>query len=231
MDCRLVTAPYNESLLRVVELVVAQHVKKPTDVGSVVSVQSTNMRAMVIFDGATVATPVKVTGHTHPVANDRVGLIRYGSDWYIESVLNRIAGPAFAGTGAESPGGTTTSATPTDLPGPMTFTFVKRWDTTPILIGHWASVYGTTALVGVTGSLAFVAAATTTYTVWDVAMLGDGVRQYPGATRRIPDATYTSALPAGTYTVRMQWHRSAGTGTANQNTDDWSSAFAIEGGV
>lgn len=225
---------YNESLLRTVELVVAQASRKTTNVGTVVSVQTTNMRAMVIFDGATVATPVKVSGHVQPRANDRVGLTHYGTEWYVTDVLNRIIGPPGGGVSQNAPTGTKADSTPANYPGNPVFTFVKRWDTTPTLMFGALSGFNTVAVnsmacaIGLTGS----GGTQTVYTLWSIEGGGANARFGYGNCRVIPDPTTTDPILADTYTANLMWYRSVGAGTLNTtNNQDWGSGFAVELGV
>jgi len=224
------TAPYNDALLRTIELVVSQRTPKGTDVGTVVSVQTTNMRCMVIFDGATVATPVKVASSTHCQADDRVGLTRYGSDWYVTDILNRVGGPNGAGVSQAGQSGTTTSTTATNLPGNPSFTWSKRWDLTPMLLCTSLSLYSTGVISAWGAALGFTGsgAVQTVYTVWTVEGGALNTRLGYSFQRIIPDPVSTSPLPADDYTVNVMWFRAAGTGTLNQNTSDYVSASVLE---
>lgn len=201
-----------------------------TKFGIVNSVTPDRLRAVVTMSDATAGSPVKVTGGCWPRAGDKVGLIRFGSEWYVTHILSRVAGPNFASYSAASGGGTTTSTTPVDLPGAPTFAFTKQWSGSPIMLGMWSSMFQTLASGTIGLHMAFVdaAAATTTYLVYAHGEAGNGARELLGGVRTIPDATYTSALPAGPYTVRLRWSTAAG--QLNQNTADWISAAVTEGG-
>lgn len=73
---------YNYPELDVIDAQIAKAAAKVTDTGTVTSVISTT-RLMVMFNGSTVAVPVKVWTNVPVVAGDRVGLAKFGSDWVV----------------------------------------------------------------------------------------------------------------------------------------------------
>lgn len=202
-----------------------------TKFGTVNTVMPDRLRATVTLADATAASLVKVAGGCWCRPGDKVGLTRFGSEWYVTAVLNRVVGANFASTSVASTGGNTTSTTPVDMPGAPTFLFTKQWDLSPHLLGFWISQFHTVAAGDVGLHLAFVnaAGAATTYRVYGHGEGNAGIREALGGTRAIPDATYPTPLPAGQYTVRLRWSTAAG--QVNQNTDDWSSASVLEGGL
>ncbi len=203
-----------------------------TKVGVVNTVMPDRLRATVTMTDATAASLVKVAGGCWCQAGDKVGLTRFGTEWYVTAVLNRIVGPNMASVGVRSVGGNTTSNSPVDMPGAPTFTFVKRWSGTPLTLTALSSLFHTISTAECRLHLAFVdndSGTTTTYIVYQHNEGNAGLRNLIGGPRPIPDATYTAALPAGSYTVRLQW--SVSSGQINQDTGDWSSASVIEGGL
>lgn len=202
-----------------------------TKVGIVNSVSNDRLRATVTMTDATAATPVKVAGHCWCLPDDKVGLTRFGSEWYVTAVLSRVTGPSFVGYSDSSPGGNTTSSSPVNMPGNPQFTFVKHWDSTPIMIGGWASIYHGLSFGDCSIHLRFVDAdgVATTYKIYGHTEGDAELRNTIGGARVVPDPDYTSPLPAGTYTVFVRWSTSAG--QINQNTGDWTSAIVLEGGV
>jgi len=228
MATRRVTYP--DALLRTIETVVRRLVPHTNDVGTVVSVQAVNMRAMVIFDGATVATPVKVAGHVHCRPGDRVGLTKRASDWYVDIVTNRIGGPNAAGVNVAVPTGSTSSATPTNLPGDPSFPFTKRWDNTPLMLCGSATAYTlATSSLGLYLGLT-LAGTQTTYLMWELESPA-GVRFGTSTTRILPDADYSAVVPAGDYTVNVMWACTIGTAVNTNTDDDHASAYLLELGV
>jgi hypothetical protein len=222
---------YPDALYRTITDIVARNLSRVTDVGTVASTQSATMRAMVIFDGATVATPVKVAGAVHCRAGDRVGLTKYASDWYVTIVTNRIAGPNAAGVNLSVPTGNTTTTTVANLPGDPSFTFTKRWDSSPLLMCG-----GTTAFTTATASMGFYLGLTvlgvqTTYLMSELES-GPGVRFGATTVRILPDAVSPAVVPAGEYTVNLMWARTTGGGTVGTNSpDDHAPAYLLELGA
>lgn len=201
-----------------------------TQFGIVNTVTSDRLRATVTMANATAASLVKVAGNCWCRPGDKVGLTRYGAEWYVTHILSRVAGPNVAGYGRASAGGNTTSASAVDMPGAPTFPFTKQWSGTPMLLGMWSSLFQSVSAGTISLHLTFVDvdAASTTYLVYAHGEAGNGARELLGGTRPIPDAVYTSPLAAGPYTVRLRWSTAAG--QINQNTADWMSAQVIEGG-
>lgn len=201
-----------------------------TQFGIVNTVTPDRLRATVTMADATAASLVKVAGGCWCRPGDKVGLVRFGSEWYVTEILSRVAGPNFASYAAAAGGGNTTSAAAVDMPGAPTFSFTKQWAGSPVLLGMWSSLFQTLASGLISLHLTFVdaEAVSTTYLVYAHTEAGNGARELLGGTRDIPDATYTSALPAGPYTVRLRWSTAAG--QINQNSADWNSAQVTEGG-
>lgn len=75
-----------DDLLRLVEYVVSRVAKSPTDTGTVVEWSTT--QAMVLFDGSSVAVPVKTFRGVTAAVGHRVGLVKYGNDWAIVGSFN-----------------------------------------------------------------------------------------------------------------------------------------------
>jgi hypothetical protein len=216
----------------------------PAAAGLVSTVDTSRLRAFVVRDGSTVPVPVKLNGVVWPQPDDRVLMLRTenpqgrdrdrpsaGQEWTIVAVTSRVIGPNFGSVSQASTAGTIASSTPVALPGTPAFTFTKRWDTTPLLISGGYTSFLTGGAAGeAVCSLRFVGATTQTYTLWTAGQPGNGTRDCFYASRGIPDATYTSPLPSGGYTVTLMWSRTTA-GTLNQNTVDWNTAFCLEGGA
>ena len=202
-----------------------------TKFGIVNSVTPDRLRAVVTMADATAGSPVKVAGGCWCRPGDKVGLTRYGSEWYVTDVLSRVVGANFASYAGASAGGNTASTTPVNMPGSPSFAFTKQWSGSPMLLGMWTSLFQSVAAGQISLHLAFVDAnsVTTTYQVYAHAEAGNGARELLGGARPIPDVNYTSPLAAGLYTVRLQWATAAG--QINQNVSDWASAQVTEGGA
>lgn len=224
------TGEWTARQLQAIDQRIAVAAQKFTDVGVVVSVSTDRQRAMVTAESATVAVPVKVSGTVWCQAGDKVGLTRYGAEWYVTAILNRIQGPNVGALGGVGVSGSVTSGTPVNVPGDPSFTWTKRWDATPITLFAGLSFFISTAAASCAVSMRFAGPTTVTYKVWEQEPSNQLERYGWSHMRDIPDATDTSPLPAGTYTVNLQWYRTTGTGTIQQNNDDWYSAWVQEGG-
>lgn len=221
----------DEDLIKLVDQRIRLAQTKTRATGTVVSRDTTGSKAMVLFDGATTATPAKVTGTTFVAPGDRCLLDRYGSsDWV---VTNSWAALTFgeANRAVDSLSGTTgpqTSAAYTDLSEFGTFSFTKFFDLTFLRISVSAAAYQSTtatAKVGWAVRLTQTAGATP-YTPADLSMgamqlLTQNMHQNYTSYRRL------TGVPAGTYTVTLRWRRAGGTGTILADAND-SAAVEID---
>lgn len=197
--------------------------------GTVVSRDTTGSRAMILFDGATVATPAKVTGSTFVAQGFRCLLDRYGSDWVVTNAwaattfgeANQAVDSLSALTGGN------TSATFQDLNEFGTFTFTKFFDLTflrvAISVGAFAGAG--TAAARANWAVRFTpVAGGAGYTPADLSLGGILINQLAthvsySSWRRVTN------VPSGTYTVGLRWRRLSGTGTLFADTND---SFAVE---
>lgn len=219
------TSPYNDRLLLVIDERIRRFLKSPSEVGTVSSVEATRLRAMVTFDTATVATPVKLAGHTWAKEGDRVLLSRYYNDWYVVGISSRIGG---FGAIAEAYGAANhtgfTGATLTLVTSAPTTTITKRWSSTLIDMRQtFAGVFTSIVNTGVEYGLRFTPSdggSSTDFTLGIRTINPASARQdYTG--NRCPS---TSNLAAGTYTVAPVWKRDTtfATGTLSTDTDPHS---------
>jgi hypothetical protein len=193
--------------------------------GTCVDRDTTGPGGQVVFDGSTVAMPVKVLGHVYVQPGFRCVLDKYGSDWVVTGSfagqglgeLNRVV---FGSTN------TTTSSTFIDFTdmGPSTFT--KGYDLTLVRMAITAACFVTVA--GNT-SARFGMRLTpqdpgSTYTAQDYTLpllFHNNVSSHQSAYYTIR----ALSIPAGAYTVQMRWRRSGGTGTINVDGND---VFVLE---
>lgn len=191
-----------------------------TDQGTVQSVQADAFRAMVVFDGTSVAMPVKVSGHVGCVAGDRVCLQRFGSDWVVMAAfaLNWAGNNGYSGAGAV---GSVAVGAYANMPGTPNFTVTKRWNATRIkwtwAMSAYADAVGRTCVMGVS-----IDAGATTIDVGKMNWANTGGGGF-GVTRMFGVAQqWTSSVDAGIYTARARW-KTGGAGTITTDTDDyWS---------
>jgi len=74
---------YQDQLLNIIDQRIRAHAERITAMGTVQSRDPDGVRAMVTLDGSTVAVPVKVIAGLRVLPDDRVGLVRFGSDWVV----------------------------------------------------------------------------------------------------------------------------------------------------
>lgn len=192
--------------------------------GTVVSRDTTGPGCMVMFDGATVATPAKVSGTTFVQPGDRCMLDKYGtSDWLVTNSFNASSFGEGSRT-IDGLSGTTaamTSSSFVDIAEYGSFTFSKAFDLT---------------LVHVQGMMAgFVTTAVPTRVIWAVRLtpITGGVGYTPTDTvigslnfntvsqhQAVAGMRRLNNVPAGTYTVTFRWRRSSGTGNVFADAND-----------
>lgn len=196
--------------------------------GTVVTRASAGPAATVQLDGSTVPIPVKCLGHVFCQPQDRVGLIRWGSDWLI---VGSYSGPGFGEASRtidslSAATGQLTSSTFVDLTEFGTLTFTKFYDNTYVdtqmSYGGFLFSGGTNTRIAyglrfaiVNGGAGYIEQDYRLgYIFYNVS-----VNHQNGAGRlRI------LGIPAGTYTVSVRWRRSSGTGSGGADQNDF---FAV----
>lgn len=215
----------NRDVVTLIDQRIAAAQRTERAVGTVVTVDSSLLRATVTFDGSALAVPVRVAGGVSVVAGDRVTLDRYGSDWVVTACF-AVRWPACEGLNGASGSGTTTSGVWVRMPGDPEFAFVKRWADTRVEATVATSAYvAGSAATRMTAGVRFVPAAGGASTDAHV------VQYYFNATldhRAFSGTQLVSGLAAGVYTVQLVWARVGGSGTLTQDTGDWLSAVCRE---
>lgn len=192
-----------------------------TKMGTVQSRDTTGARAMVAFDGSSgVAQPVKCFESVLVDGGDRVGLVKFESDWVIVGnyTLHALGSSAMSLQFAGST--TTASASYSDMPGSPALAVTKWRDTTQLRLRVILSAM----------------AITTAGTVLKVAfrvLSGDGTVDYDQDVARFDYssinihgtlggfATTTGALPAGNYTLTGRWLKFSGAGSIQIDGQDF----------
>jgi hypothetical protein len=177
--------------------------------------------AQVVFDGSTVAMPVKVLGHVLMQAGDRCVLDRYGSDWIVVGSFSQLGlGAAEKFAFGPSPNETTTSGTFVDLVAMTPFQFDKVYDFTNIRIMTETAAYASTVPTSARWGLRLTPLdAGSSYTPVDLNM------SYVSWTVANNHATgyggqLLTGVPAGSYSCQVRWRRANGTGTVTVDTND-----------
>lgn len=217
---------FSADMLRVIDERIASRRDRVTAVGTVASrsAVSTVTALDVTFDGSSLAVPVKQFGGVKARAGDRVGLVKFGSEWVVVGSFTAFI-QEDVGLQAPATIGSTTSATYTATAGNESFQFVKAWDDTLVKLrvdvgAYLTTTTGTTMQLG----LSFAELGTT----YDVALFVFNSLVVHGIVSGVHPGV--SGIPAGNYTVGLRWKRPAGTGTLNQDTNDWVSIGASEVG-
>lgn len=190
-----------------------------------VSARTFDNWAMVAFDGETAAVPVKV-GNTEAYAGDRVGLIKIGDYWTVVETLTRRWQSYGWAAAFQSNTGIITGSAITDIPNAVTFTFVKRWNTTRVkVVIHGSAWLGTGT--GGAQAMDFGVRFTSELGSLDAqitSMYFNQEQVHVAMTGEVAVAGATGwdgvGLPAGSYTVKVWW-RCWGTGTIHVDSQDW----------
>jgi hypothetical protein len=215
------------SMIALIDQRIRANAQMTKAVGTCVERDPTGPGATVIFDGSTVAMPVKVLGHVFLQPGFRCVLDKYGTDWIVSGSFAAMGlGEASSSQFPATTGGLT-SSTYLDINELSPLTFTKLFDRTYVRFAMTASCYlnvGTDInrvrfalrVTGVETSAAYTATDyDLNYNVCDL----NGEHISTHATSR------TTTMPAGIYNVQARWRRTAGAGTLRANGDD---LFTIE---
>lgn len=217
---------YDEDLIALVDQRVRLHQSRTRAIGTCVSREVVGPGALVLFDGATVAVPVKVLGHVEIREGMRCTLDKYGSEWLVtgafaipqmgESVDFRfcvgtqtIAGSSFV-----------------DHPGFVPVGFTKYHDQTWVDVFMAVSGFATVAATDARWGLRFTQTDGETpytpvdlnanYMFWSTA----NVRTAHSYQFVYAGTTQAGGIPAGQYSVQIRWRRSTGTGVVTNAGQD-----------
>lgn len=208
---------YAASEVQLIDDRITQNTAKVTKMGTVTGRDTTGPRVLVAFDGSSgVAQPVKCPESVVVDVGDRVGLVRYESDWTVtvnhtlRTLCDAMNGLQWVSTG------TTTSATFVDMPNSPSLEFIKVRDNTFLRI--WAGVS------------MFVSASPTVATIGMHLLSGDGLVSYDETMfHRAGQANIhhdysswitTGAVMAGSYVATARWLRLSGAGTLTVDGND-----------
>lgn len=225
-----------EELIRLIDQRVRAAQTRDRHWGTCVERDTTGPGAQVVFDGSTVAMPVKVQGTVFCREGDRVMLDRYGSDWVITGAWVGMAlGEASASTlGPVGGSGTLTNASYVDVNEFTPFTFTKAYDLTFVRIAVNAACFanvagGTSVRWGVRFTPQDASSSFTAqdYNVASIYFNNTGVHLQTYSAMRalgVP-AGGSFGIPAGNYSVSLRWLRWGGTGNLQFDSGDY---FMIE---
>lgn len=198
--------------------------------GTCVTRASTGPDADVLFDGSSVAMPVKVLGSVFVQPGDRCLLDRYGSDWVVTGSWSSLGvGEAAHVQAPAAPTATLTSTTFVDLAEIDAFAFRKAYDGTYVRMGLTAGAYSTTAGAAVRWAYRLTPLdAGSTWPAQDFPMgllLFNTTNQHMSVTSSARFIT----IPAGSYQVQVRWRRTNAVSGAVADTNDPYSCELDEG--
>lgn len=218
---------YYERMIQLVDARIAASRQKVVDFGTVQDRDTVGPGATVVFDGSQDASPVKVPGHVHCFAGDRVVLHLVKGTWVVQGTFNRRllseASTRLLGPGA---GGTTTSATFVDQPVGISMAFNKRYDLTAVILRLNSPCYVPTASATSVQTAVRIAGAPGTLTASTFTPVDSNVGFHHFSTaavnQHIPviGALRTLAMPAGNYVLTPRWRRVSGGATLSQDDKD-----------
>lgn len=219
-----------EELLRLIDQRARMHQTRMRHWGTVVQRDTTGPGAQVVFDGSTVAMPVKVVGGVFAQPADRCLLDLYGSDWVVSGSWAAVALGESGSNLLGPPGGSGNLSSPSYLDvteyGPVGFT--KAYDLTYVRIAVGASAFcnttpGTSVRWGVriTPDDASSPYPATDHNVGSIYYNQTGVHMQGYWAVRVVGTSSPGGLPAGDYTCQLRWLRWGGTGTIQFDQSDY----------
>jgi hypothetical protein len=212
----------DEDMIRLIDQRIRLAQARDRAVGTCVTRATSGPDATVVFDGSTVAMPVKVLGTVFVQEGDRCVLDKYGSDWIVSGSWSTLAlgeaarfqfGPS-GGTGA------LTSGSFVDMMEILPVTFTKVYDQTYVRVCVSAGAYSSAASTSVRWAVRFTPQdAGSSYTAADVFTafihfneINTHQSNYAGAR--------ATGIPAGSYTCQLRWRRNTGSGSVFADTND-----------
>jgi hypothetical protein len=219
MDKDRLMPDYGTSQLELIDQRVKAGLRTVTKMGTVQARDTLGARTMVALDGSSgVAQPVKCFSNVIVQEGDRVGLVKFESDWVIVGNYTlRTLGSA-NWTQEFTSGGTTTSATYVDQPTSPTANLVKARDTTQLRVRIAMSLYVTAQPTVVRAGIRL----TNTEAAVDfdqdvIRMCLNAANSHQGYAGTI---TTSASLPGGNYSATARWLRVSGSGTVTVDSND-----------
>lgn len=219
----------DENLITVIDQRVRLGKVRERATGSCVTRETTGPTADVLFDGSTVAMPVKVLGTVFLTPGDRCVLDRFDTEWIVTGSFSAFGLGEASYQAFGPPGGTggLTSGSFVDFVDIPPITFDKAFDGTYVRMGLSASAYAETSPnTAVRFGFRFTPADVNGTTAQDIALNSiyfNGMLDHEGNYHHARLAPFH--LNAGRYTIQLRWRRSAGTGTIKADDQDM---FALE---
>ncbi len=214
----------DEATIAAIDARIAKAQQTTRAVGTVAQRDTSGPGAMVVFDGTSIAQPVKVLAHVNVDPDDRVALELFGSSWVVVGSFNRRGLYTAYARGYAPASSESTSTVWTDAPGPlMVSAFQKRYDETYVLfqmaLTTWTDVQPTTMQIGIRVAGTVGTGTDTTFTPVEVLM---SELEYDVVGDRISPTGFQrySPMPAGVYDLTARWRRTSGTGKMIATSND-----------
>lgn len=211
----------DENLINMIDQRIRAHDAQTRAAGTCVDRAATGPGANVIFDGSSVAMPVKVLGTVFVQPGNRCVLDKYGSDWVVTGAWAATAlGEASSMQLGPVGGTTTTSGSLVDLTPIDPVTFSKIYDNTFTEMHLTAGCFVTVANTRVRFALRVTPIDPASgYTAADYVL---AYEHFNVINQHLSFHAMTRALniPSGSYTVQVRWKRDSGTGTLQCDDGD-----------
>jgi hypothetical protein len=226
-----------EELINLIDQRIRAAASRDRHWGTIVQRDTTGPGAMVVFDGSTVAMPVKVAGGIFAREGDRCLLDRYGSDWIVSNSWAAVAlGEATTNTLGPSIGsGTLTSSTFVDINEFTPMLFTKAYDQTFVRLGLTAGCFcnasgGTSVRWGVRVTPVDTSSpfAAVDMPIGSIYFNQTGVHMQGYWAARLVSLN-DGGPPAGDYMLSLRWLRWGGSGNLQFDSGDYFMLEADEG--
>lgn len=211
--------PYAADMIELIDGRIRNGQSVSSKMGTVTARDSTGSRCLVSFDGSSgVSQPVKCFEDRLVFVGDRVGCVKFQSDWIVVGNYTlRTLAEAYLGW-PFSAGGTTTSASYADMPQSPSVSLTKVRDGTTFMLSMSLSATVATATAVVrfglhVGSLDGV-------TSYDAQLINFAFNPLATHLGFSGWAMAPQADPAGGYTITARWLRQSGTGTPTIDAND-----------
>lgn len=222
----------DQQLINLIDQRIKASSSKDKAIGTCASRDSVGPGGTVLFDGSTVAMPVKVLGTVFVQPGDRCVLDRYGTEWIVTGSFSAfgLGEASVVGTGPSGGTGSLTSATFIDLIEIPAISFTKWYDNTYTQMSlsiSMRSTSGATAYAARFG-LRLTPLSGQNYSATDYTM---NFLRFEDGTQRLSSTYLIRALdiPAGSYSVQVRWRRQTASGTGILDSGDVYSIMLNEG--
>lgn len=209
---------YNDWTLDAIDERIAQSSRRDITMATVSTVtDGTTNVFLATMDGSNQAVPVKTFGNFRIVEGDRIGLIRFGSDWVAIGTYGQNR-RNLAVVNADWSAANTTSASYANAPGPITLTFNKYRATSLLAVTFLTNCFTTVGATEVQWGVSINAVD------YDLTHFNFSAVSHDTQAAFITVSGLSAALG---WLATVRWKRLSGTGAVSVNTTNHV-AMAIE---